>query len=146
MPSANLDLVRAIYAAWERSDWERTEWAHPEIEYVTADGPGAGTSVGLAGMADSFRDWLGAWDEWRVEADDYRELDDERVLVPFHFSARGKASGLEVGQIWTKGATLFHVRDGKVTRVVQYMDRDHALADLNLVGEIGNSDGTPPTQ
>ena len=39
---------------------------------------------------------------------------------------------MEVGQVRTRGASLFHVRDGQVTRIVQYFDRDHALADLGL--------------
>ena len=57
------------------------------------------------------------------------------MLVLFNFSARGKASGLEVGQMWTKGASLFHVAGGKVTRLVQYLDRANALADLGLPAE-----------
>jgi ketosteroid isomerase-like protein len=135
MPSANLDLVRTIYADWERGDFRSADWAHSEIEYVGGDGPAPGTSIGLAGMAEGFRGWLSAWEDWRVEAEEYREVDGGRVLVLFHFTARGKASGLEVGQIWTKGAQLFHVRDGKVTRIVQYLDRERALADLGLAPE-----------
>jgi ketosteroid isomerase-like protein len=137
MSQENVELVRSMYAAWESGDYSSAQWAHPEIEYVEADGPAPGSSTGLAGMAETFRDWLSTWEEWRVEAEEYRDLDDERVLVLFHFSARGKTSGLDVAQIGTKGANLFHLRGGKVTRLVQYLDRERALADLGLAPESG---------
>jgi ketosteroid isomerase-like protein len=130
--SANVELVRSIHAAFERGDYSSVEWVHPEIEFVIADGPAPGSWTGLAGMAEGWRDWLSAWDEYRVEADEYRELDEERVLVLAQLSGRGKTSGLELGQMRSRAAGLFHVRDGKVTRLVQYFDCERALADLGL--------------
>jgi ketosteroid isomerase-like protein len=132
MASANLDLVRSIYATWERGDFSSAEWAHPEIEYVQAEGPAPGVWTGLAGMAEGSRDFLSTWEEFRIEADEYRELDGERVLVLQHHSGRGKTSGLEVGHVRAEGASLFHVSGGKVTRLVGYFDRERALADLGL--------------
>jgi len=44
VPSANVDFVRSLYAAWERGDWSSVEWADPEIEFatVTRDPDGGG--------------------------------------------------------------------------------------------------------
>jgi ketosteroid isomerase-like protein len=136
--SANVDLVRSIFAAWERGDFSSAEWADPEIEYVIADGPSPGIWTGLAGMAQANRDFLSAWEEWHGKVYECRELDGERVLVLVDFKGRGKTSGLELGQMQAKGANLFHDRSGKVTRFVLWLDRERALADLGLVSEAGS--------
>jgi ketosteroid isomerase-like protein len=135
--SANLDLVRSIYAAWERGNYASVEWADPEIEYVFADGPAPARWTGLDGMSEGWRDWLSAWEDFRVEADEYRELDAERVLVLVRSTGRGRTSGLDVGEMRTMGATLFHIRGGKVTRFVAYWDRSRAFADLGLTSDTG---------
>jgi ketosteroid isomerase-like protein len=131
--SANLDLVRSIYADWERGDFSHAaEWAHPEIELVSVDGPDPGRWTGLAAMAAETRWFMSAWENFRLEAQDYRELDDERVLVLYLRRGQGKTSGFEVEHIHARGAGLFHVRREKVARLDLYWDRDRALADLGL--------------
>ena len=140
--SANLDLVRSICASWERGDFSgSTDWVHPEIEYVIADGP-SGHWTGMACLWKGFRDFLSTWEDLRVEVDGYRELDDERVLVFHHFSGRARTSGLELEEMRPRTANLFHVRDNKVTRLIAYYDREHALADLGLAAD---GDATGPT-
>ena len=137
--SSNLDLVRSIYADWERGDFSSVEWADPEIEYVVIDGPEPGSWTGLAAMAEAMRNILDTWEDARIEADDYIELDDERVLVLNHLSGRGRTSGLEVGEMQRNGAAVLMVRDGKVARYVSYNARDHAVADLGLALEAGET-------
>jgi hypothetical protein len=132
--SANLDLVRSIYADWERGDFGRSDWADPEIEYVRPEGPEPGSWTGLVGMAEAMRRWLSAWEDWRIEAVDYRALDSERVLVFSHYSGRGKGSGLDLAQMRAEATDLFHIREAKVTKLISYADRDRALADLGLEG------------
>jgi ketosteroid isomerase-like protein len=130
MSCANLDLVRSIYAAWDRGDFTSAGWADPDIEYEYADGPSPGTWKGLDGMAEGFREWLSIWKDFRLAADEYRQLDGERVVVLDRLSGHAKISGLEIGEART--ATLFHIRGGKVTRLVLYWDRDRMFADLGL--------------
>jgi ketosteroid isomerase-like protein len=132
MTSANLDLVRSIYADWERGDYSWVAWVHSEIELLIADGPAPGSWTGLAGMAEGFRGFLRAWEEFHTEGGAIRELDGERVLVLVHYGGRGKTSGLQLGQMRTKGASLFHVRGGKVTKAVLYVNGKRALGDLGL--------------
>jgi ketosteroid isomerase-like protein len=72
-------------------------------------------------------------------ADEYRELDAERILVLLNWVGRDNTCGLELEQMKAKRASLFHIRDGRVTRLVAYFDRECALADLGLVTETGST-------
>jgi ketosteroid isomerase-like protein len=131
---SNLELVRTICAARERGEYDSIEWADAEIEYVMADGPTPGHWRGLRELSDGVREFLSAWEGFRAVVEGYRELDEERVLVLLRFSGRGKLSGLELSETQPRGANVFSLRDGRVTKIVHYFDRDRALADLG-VGE-----------
>jgi ketosteroid isomerase-like protein len=130
--SENLDLVRSIYADWERGDFSSSDWAHPEIEYSDADGPLSGRTGELAVVGRGVREFLSEWEEFHLVADRLQELDPERVLALDHRTGRSRTSGLDLGAMRTDGARLFHICDGKVTRIVVYFDRRRALADLGL--------------
>jgi ketosteroid isomerase-like protein len=127
--SENLDLVRSIYADWERGDFRATAWADPEIELVRPDSLEGDVLTGLASTQKRWREWLSAWDDYPAQADEYRALDGERVLVLGRMSGRGRISGA-IGE--TETVNLFHIREGKVTRLVLYSSRERAFADLGL--------------
>jgi hypothetical protein len=130
---SNLDVVQSIFTMWGRGDFASAEWAHPEIEFTLADGLTRGTWKGLAGLAEGWRSFLSAWENWRGVADEYRVLDDDRILVLLHASGRGKTSGLEIDGIRGTGANIFQLHGGKVTKLIVYMDAEQALADLGLL-------------
>jgi ketosteroid isomerase-like protein len=130
----NLDLVRSIYADWQRGDWSAASWAHPDIEYVMVDEPGSNVHRGHAAVADAWRAFLSAWVDYRIEPVEYRTLDEERVLVRVRAYGRGRTSGVELSESTRGrgGANLFHIRDGMVVRLDAYFDWARALADLGL--------------
>ena len=137
MSSPNLELVRSLYAAWGRGDYDSSDWADPEIEFVGADGPTPGTWKGLTGMAEAWRGFLSAWDDFRIEVDEYRELDGEHVLALVHLSGRGKSSGVELERMHARGAALYEIRGGKVQKLVFYWNRERAITELGLSPEAG---------
>src|SRR6266513_987326 len=125
MSRENVERIRAAFENFlaNKSDFG-AELLAPDVEWNATE----------AGILDISRTYLSAWDEYRVKAEEYRELDGERVLALAHFSALGRTSGLEVRQFTTTkgGANLFNLRGGQVTRLVVYWDRARAFADLGL--------------
>jgi hypothetical protein len=131
--SANLDLVRSVCAPWERGDYSSTEWADPEIEYMIVGGLSAGSWTGVAAMTEASRDWISLHEDFHIQVDEFRELDDDRVLVLWNYRGRAKISGLDVGEVpRAPAAYLFDLRRGKVIRLTYYVHGDRALADLGL--------------
>ena len=129
-PDAKLELVRSIYAEWERGNFFDTSWADPEIEFAVVGGPTDGTATGIPALAAAWTDFMRAWQDLRAELEEARPLDDERVLVFTRNTGRGKTSGVELGEMETRGANLFRIVDGRVTELVCYFDREQAIRDL----------------
>src|SRR5438128_11918250 len=94
--SVNVDLVRSIYAAWERGDFSSPDWADPEIEYVVADGTEPGVWKGIPAMSATWRETLRVWEDVHTEVDEYRELDDQRLVEHPRRSGPGRASGFDL--------------------------------------------------
>ena len=140
MSQENVELARAICAPWADGDYDSAEWAHPDIDVVLPDGPTPGNWMGLAGMAQAYRDFLSAWDDVRTDVEEVRDVNGERVLVLTHSSGRGKTSGLELGPISAKTAVLFQFRGSKVAKLVLYWDRDRAYSDLGLAPETASQE------
>jgi ketosteroid isomerase-like protein len=130
--SANLDLVKSIFAAWEKGDFSSSAWADPEIEFVMLGGLTSGKWNGMEEMAEAWGEMLRAWENLRAVPDEFRELDDGRVLVLLRNQGRGRGSGIDVGEISVKAANVFTIRGGKVTSLTLYWDRDRAISDLGL--------------
>ncbi len=133
--SENVDLVRSIYADWERGDWGEVWWAAPTIEFVIADGPDQRTIAGLDAMTHAWREFLAAWSGYAVTAEQFRELDGERVLVLLHATGRGKASGADIAPGSERGANVFTIAHGAVTRLAIFFDHRRALVEVGLAEE-----------
>ncbi len=127
--SETLDLVRSIYADWERGDFTRYDWTDPKIELVRPESLDGDAHKGRDASSAGWREWLGAWKDFRAEAHEYRTLDGQRVLVFGRMRGIGKLSGTSTD---TETVNLFHIRDGRVVRLVLYSNRERALADLGL--------------
>ena len=135
--SENLDLVRSIYADWERGDFSAEDWPDVDIEYriVGLRELLPQSWRGLTSARVGARAVLEVMELRQIVAEEYRELDGGEVLVLDRRVGRFKRSGMQFGTGTSVrergfGAHLFHVRDGKVRELVAYFDRDRALADL----------------
>ena len=132
MPDDNVEIMRKAWDAWVRGDladvyrlydrdavWDLTHFADwPEDVYR-----------GIDAINRFFGDWLAIWDDYEVHVDEILGAPDGRVVTLYWHRGKGRNSGLPME--WS-GAQISTVRDGKITRMDLYDDRDAALAEVGL--------------
>lgn len=127
MSEANVEIVKGIYAAWERGDFSSVDWADPEIEY-SVPGP-EGAERGIEAMSRSWREWLRVFKGFSVVPEEFHDAGDQVVVIQ-KFAGEGRGSGISVEHL--PGAAVLTLRDGNVVRFRGYVDPDAALADAGV--------------
>ena len=132
MSEENVEIVRRLYASWERGDLRTADFFDAEVQHsrIGSELPGLdGDWQGFERFSVAMADYIDALADLHIEAERVIDLGGDRVLVLARQTACGKTSGLpfdhELGD-------LFTLRDGKILRFVSYWDRAEALEAAGL--------------
>jgi ketosteroid isomerase-like protein len=126
--SENADAVQRVVEAINRVDLEGFADAVTEdfeIDFSNSRGPMNGVYRGRDQAREFVESFLEPWASLEFEMIEITELQDGRVMQVGELRSRGSESGAEVG---ARGATIWTVRDGKVSAVKLYQSKDEALA------------------
>src|SRR4051812_5909906 len=123
MSQENVEVVRRVFAYEIYGVGDRAEAEAIFDPDVVMNTTNEGSFHGLDAMRDEFARWASAFEELEVTAEEFIDAGD-RVLVTEYHRGRGRTSGVEVDARFYEVYTL---RDGKVVRVDEYVDRAEAL-------------------
>jgi ketosteroid isomerase-like protein len=124
----NVEVVRAIYHAYERGEFG-LEHFHEDVEWFgPPDISGGGLWRGHEGVRRALTQWVGTWDDYRFELRDLIDSGDHVVGRGWQ-SGRGKGSGVEVSE---EIFSVFTLRAGKVVRQRMFRDKAEALEAVGL--------------
>ena len=134
MSQENVEVMWRNLRAWQRDDFEAfLLGTHPEIEWHAVlqrlvEGPESAYHghEGMRRLWDTYRTEL---DGFEVEAEEIRDVGDDRVVFLGRISWRGTASGIESESPFGMVITL---RDGKMFRSVDYLSHDEPLKAVRL--------------
>lgn len=118
VPRSNAEVVRELYAIWNRGGAE-SELIDPRIEYVNPpDAVEPGTRRGLEGWRTAFEHAREAFDQLAVEAVRVHERGERvlaEVLIRIHARGAGIETELRQGHVWT-------LREGRAIRFEWFND------------------------
>jgi ketosteroid isomerase-like protein len=126
MAQENVEVVRRLFSALDENEFQEVLGLFdPDVEWSATEG----TFHGIDGVVTMFIEWMEPWDEHSIDPEEFIESGDHRVLATIRLSGRGTRSGMEIDQRFFH---LYTLRDGKINRVVEYVDRDRALQAAGL--------------
>ena len=132
MSEQNVEVVRQGWEAWFRGDFQGL-FRHfdPEIVWDLShfhDWPESSYHQ-IEGVERFLTEWLEVWDQYEVRIDEVLGAPDGRVVTLLWQRGQGRDSGLPLDMEMAQVASF---RDGKITRLAQYEDRNEALEAVGL--------------
>jgi len=131
MSAENVEIVRRGYEEFLATGEPVERIMAPEFVWDMStfhNWPERQTYEGPDGAREFLGDWVGAWEDWRLEVKDLLDAGDDVVAI-VHQSGRSRTTGLKVdmdfAQVWT-------LDNGKQTRMRMYADPDEALRAVGL--------------
>ncbi len=130
MSGENLEIVRRGYEMFAAGDLEGVAALFAaDAELAGGGGLGVtgtveGTRTGPTGFIRASEEVLEAFDDYTVQAEDFREVG-PAVVVEVLVSGTGRGSGMEIE---TRLAHLWELRDGMVIRGEVYRTTEEAIA------------------
>ena len=131
MSQENVEVVQAMFAAWNAGDYERLiELTDPQIEYdVSRTSPESRVVRGPEEVLAVLEEWVDTWDEHQVELVELIDAGGERVVAVIY--ERGKLKDSETWVEHPRGV-VYTVRDQRVLRYEEHEDRAQALEAAGL--------------
>jgi ketosteroid isomerase-like protein len=126
----NVEVVRQEYAAFVTRDWEAlAKLCHPDLEYETYGPPGR--LRGFREMTAYFDEWASVFGVFRVQLEEIIEVGDQVVAVERQ-DARGLKGSAAKETVGYTIACLISFKDGRISRVREYANREEALEAVGL--------------
>ena len=127
---SNVDVVYELVDAINRADLEAILAVYdPDVDYRPLRAPIQGAYTGHAGIREWWVDTEENFAAFRLEAEEIRDIGDERVLAAGKLHVRGKGSGVEAS---VPSASLIAFRDGLIVALKDYGDREKAREAAGL--------------
>jgi ketosteroid isomerase-like protein len=132
MSEENVKVARAALDAFKRDGLDAwLGYFADDIDYRAAEG--AIDDRGPIHSKDALRayaqDWIDTFDDYAAEVVELIEAGEDRVIAVIRITGRGKLSGIETELTY---AAIYTFREGKVTRVREYLTKDEALEAAGL--------------
>lgn len=127
-----MKLARALLEAVAEGGFDAArDLMHPNFEMSQLPlHPEAGTYRGATAAAESMEAWIGTFEEFRWEVEEFIDAAD-RVVVVVREQGRGRGSGVALDHHYGMVCT---VRDGKIALVQWFHDKEQAMEAAGLPG------------
>jgi ketosteroid isomerase-like protein len=126
-------LLEGILEEWGRGEfWNGAPYAD-DVVFVRA-GPDGGEYHGIDGLSAAWRDFLAAWEDFRIETDRVMAGEAGVYVLLIRLTARGKGSGVTID---AEVANVVRMRDGRIARLEMFWDRDTALTAAGVSEDAG---------